>query len=288
MSPEKLPAVIRLPDEARGWKAMDTDHRYKGQELYDYIDGGGELYLSYGFKLLVSRKYSKPGQPDIILDFFDMGSSRNAFGVFSQSREKIEKDAGQGSEYAAGQMIFWKDCYYISVMSQAETPESKKAVFELAHKVADMIPGEGQLPDIISRLPSRGLISESIRYFRHHAWLNSHYFIADQNILHIHEKTEAVLAKYGKGLSRIVLLLIEYPDEKEAGAAKKDFIKYYLPETAGGRSVRIEDGTFAACELSGALLIAVLNAPSERSALRLIDDVKTGRKKAQNREVNNE
>jgi hypothetical protein len=265
--------VILLPAVANGWKAIPGDHRYQGRQLFDYIDGAGELYISYGFRSLVTRKYLRPGQPDITLDLFDMGSSRNAFGVFSQSREKIEKDAGQGSEYAEGQMIFWKDRYYVSIMGQKETPEVKKAIFELANKIADSVPNEGALPTILGLLPQNGLVPESIRYFRHHVWLNSHYFISDKNILHIGEKTEAVLAKYGRGPKRTVLLLVEYPEEKEVSSAREDFTKNYLPDIAGRRVLRIEDGSWTALGQYHQLLAVVFNAPTEKAALQLIDNI---------------
>jgi hypothetical protein len=271
--------IILLPVIANGWTAVGTDHRYQDRQLYEYIDGAGELYLSYGFKSLVNRKYARPGQPDITLDLFDMGSSRNAFGVFSQSREKIENDAGQGSEYAEGQMIFWKDRYYVSIMSQSETPEVKKAVFELAKKIADSVPDEGALPAILGHLPQNGLVPESVRYFRHHVWLNSHYFISDKNILHISEKTEAVLAKYGSGPKRTVLLLVEYPDEKEVSSAREDFTKNYLPDIAGRRALRIEDGSWTALGQYNLLLAVVFNAPTEKAAMQLIDNIVKDTKK---------
>ncbi|OHD62866.1 MAG: hypothetical protein A2176_06935 [Spirochaetes bacterium RBG_13_51_14] len=278
---------VVAPAEINGWKATG-ERKYRKRQLYDYIDGGAELYLSYGFNSLASRDYTRPGQPDITLDCFDMGSSHNAFGVFSQSREKIEKDAGQGSEYASGQMIFWKDRYYVSIMSQKETAESKRAVFALARSVADAIPNEGPLPAILNLLPKGELAPESVRYFRHHVWLNSHYYISDQNILRINEKTDAVLAKYGRGLRRTVLLLIEYPDDTEVRLAREDFTERYLPEIVGRRAVRIEDGTWTACDSNGRVFVAVFNASTEQAALRLIDAVRKMMIKSQKQEPEHE
>ncbi len=276
---QKNPEASRLaPAESNGWKAAAEDRLFQGRQLYEYIDGGAELYISYGFKYLFSRTYTRPGQPGITLDLFDMGRSQDAFGVFSQSREKIERDAGQGSEYAAGQMIFWKDRYYISIMGQGETVELKKAVFEMAGKISNDIPGEGPLPTIIERLPGKDLVPESVRYFHHYVWLNSHYYIADRNILRINKKTDAILAKYGRGMKRTVLLVVEYADEKEMELARADFMKHFLPDAAGRRAVRIEDGTWTACGSRGRHLAVVFSATAEAKALRLIDDALMDRK----------
>ena len=65
-----------LPDMVEGWNITEEDHIYDRENLYAYINGGAELYLSYGFKQVVNRMYSVPDQPDILLDIFD-GKVRN-------------------------------------------------------------------------------------------------------------------------------------------------------------------------------------------------------------------
>ena len=83
--PEAEPRLSELVPGAVGeWRVEGEDRLYDRQGLYEYIDGGAELYISYGYERLFSRTFSKPGQPSMIVDLFDMGSSRNAFGVFSQ------------------------------------------------------------------------------------------------------------------------------------------------------------------------------------------------------------
>ncbi|MEE9464267.1 MAG: DUF6599 family protein, partial [Candidatus Neomarinimicrobiota bacterium] len=85
------PALAQLmPGTVEDWQTGRADKIYNRENLYEYINGGAELYLSYGFLQMISRTYTKSGKPDIVVDIFDMGSSRNAFGVFSHSREAIE------------------------------------------------------------------------------------------------------------------------------------------------------------------------------------------------------
>ncbi|MFQ6103663.1 MAG: DUF6599 family protein [Candidatus Glassbacteria bacterium] len=265
--------TVALPDSIDGWKVHVKDQTYDRGNLYDYIDGGAELYLSFEFKTLINRTYSLPGQPDIVVDLFDMGSSKDAFGVFSLSRETVDETFGQGSQYTGGLLLFWKNNYFVSILASPETDESKKAVFALAKGIEAAIPGEGPLPDILSLLPQRLLVPESIRYFRHHIWLNSHYFVAAENILNINEKTDAVLAKYGELGKRSVLLLVEYQNDDEARLGYSSFVQHYLPQLAGKPVARIEDGTWTGCRLKGKLLIIVFNAAGEDTALHLIEEV---------------
>jgi len=262
-----------LPEGVRGWTAGEGDRTFDRENLFDYINGGAELYISYGFSKVLSRQYGRPGQPDIIADVFDMATSQNAFGVFSHSRETIDDSFGQGSEYTEGFLLFWKDRYYVSILASPETGESREAVFELARHIEAAIPDEGPLPKVINLLPEDSLITESVRYFHHHVWLNSHYYVADENILQIDENTDAVLAKYGTGGDRRILLVIEYPDDEHARRAYADFEKHYLPEIAGKRAVQIEDGTWTGCWGEGVVLVVVFDAPTENAALSLIEAV---------------
>jgi len=231
---DKVDFFKQLPVEINGWIKSAKDIHYSKDNLYDYIDGGAELYLSYGFTKLWVRKYQKKDQTEIIVDVFDMGSSTNAYGVFSHSRESSSALVGQGSEYAGGLLIFWKGQYYISILAYPENQGARETVFEIGKMIDQSIRKPGKLPAIISSLPTQGLVKESIRYFRHYIWLNSHFYISDKNILNIDKKTEAVLARYkNKGL-QFFLLLVSYPDKNKSRKAFSKFIKSYLPDAKDG------------------------------------------------------
>lgn len=262
-----------LPVSLSGWEITEDDQKYDRNNLYEYINGGAELYISYGFEKALSRIYSRPGQPDIIVDVFDMAASKNAFGVFSFSREIVDDTFGQGSQYTAGLLLFWKDRYYVSVLASPETPDSKKAVYELAAYMDKKIAKEGPLPEILDLLPRESLVEESVRYFFHYIWLNSHYYLADKNILNIDETTEALVAKYARGDRRLILLLVKYPDGEKAALAYDSFARYYLPELAAAPAAQIEDGTWTGCKKRDNLVVIVFNAAEEKEALQLVDAV---------------
>ena len=273
MQNTQSPLVEFLPDKLEGWDIPEKDAVYDRDTLYDYINGGAELYHSYGFKEVISRMYTAPGQPDILLDLFDMGSSQNAYGVFSQSRETIDTMYGQGSQYTQGLLLFWKDRYLVSILATPETEEAKKAVFSLARQIDSAIETEGPLPEMLNLLPQKELVQESIRYFHHYIWLNSHYFVAHDNILFIDEKTDALLAKYGGPEHRYLLLIVKYSTAQEAEMASHNFVKNYLPEPSERDIVKIEDGTWTGYKLIREYLIIVFNASTDEKALSLIEEV---------------
>ena len=263
----------KLPEEIHGWKKSAEDVLYTPENLYKYINGGAELYISYDFKYLSAQKYRKEGSTEdaITVDIFDMGSASNAYGVFSHSRESVDHSISREieSEYAGGLLTFRKGKYYVSILAYPETEEKKKIILALGRHIARSIDEKNPVPPLVSRLPAENLVKESIRYFRHYIWLNSHYFISDQNILNIDKETEAVLAKYkdkGKGEEKskrkrydCFLLLISYPDKVKAEVALKSFLKHYLPDARDGIK-QLEDGRWTGCKRKDNLIIVVLNA----------------------------
>jgi hypothetical protein len=268
--------LTSLPQKVNGWQAAKEDKSYNRKNLYDYIDGGAELYLSYNFRSAASRTYVKEGNSDIVVDIFDMGSCADAYGVFSLARETVDSMFGQGSQYEAGLLQFFKDRFYVSVMGYPETPESKKAIFSLAAKITSSIPHNGALPPVVSVLPTDGLIASSVRYFHNHAWLNSHYFIADKDILHIDSSRAAVMATYDKGNKETqpVLVLTEFKSKKAGEEARKSFLKHYMPDSQNKECIKIENNTWVCCRLIGTTVVAVFEAADKKQAAHMLDEVR--------------
>jgi hypothetical protein len=265
-----------LPNATGGWVASAADRAYTRDTLYDYIDGGAELYLSFGLRSVLSRRYSRPGQPDIVVDIFDMGTSHDAFGVFSLASEAPDTSFGQGSQYLRGLLLFWKDHYFVSVLATAETEESWEAVLSLTRSIEAAIPRDGPIPAIVSLLPPESLVRESIRYFRHHAWQNSHYYISTEDILNIDSGAEAVLAKYGEPGERYVILLVKYPSHEDAKAGHMGFVAHYEMESAEFSVVQVEDGTWTGAGVHGDIVTLVFNAPTEAAVWRLMPGMRHG------------
>jgi hypothetical protein len=273
MSVNHLDFFKKIPQEISGWTKTEKDTIYTKDNLYDYIDGGAELYLSYGFIKLWARKYQKADQPEIIVDIFDMGSSINAYGVFSHSRETPSTLIGQESEYSGGLLIFWKGQYYISILAYPENDLARETVFRIGKKIDEAITKPGEIPDIISTLPPRGLVKESIRYFRHYIWLNSHFYISDKNILNIDKNTEAVLARYKDKNHESLLLLVSYPDKNKANKAYTRFISNYIPNITNGIG-KTSDDRWAGSLLQNRKIWAVLKADNQKAVRAMLDFIK--------------
>ncbi len=261
-----------LPQTLDGW-SVATERTFNDSTLYDYIDGGAELYLSFGFSKVYNRIYSRQNQPDILIDLFYMNSPRDAFGVFSFSVGKEGTDFGVQSQIANGAIIFWKNNYYVSISCYPETNESKATLNKFAQLIDGSILQKGEFPEILKYLPPSSLNKESIRYFRHYIWLNSHMFISNENILNINQNTEAVLARYGDA-DKSILLIVKYPNNSDMSAAKEKFIQSYNHELVAGSIVKMPTGKWCGIESTENFFVAVFNGSDKEAVSSLINQAK--------------
>lgn len=262
--------VHLLPKEIRGWRWDGKDEIYDPQTIFRYIDGMGEVYRAYNFRFVLVRCYDKPDQPRLTVDFFDMGSSEDAFGIFSFEREGNPVGVGQDSDYAVGMLRFWKGRYFVTVMAERETPETKETVLALGKAIAAAISEEGRHPEVLGFLPQKGLLSQSILFFRHPTILNHHFFLADKDILNLSPKVEGVLATYQIDKAKVRLIIVRYPTEKDAVKAQATFGKAYLREGRLKGIVRTENKKWTAARRWGKILAVVFDATTKKQAIALL------------------
>jgi len=262
-----------LPSQIGIWTAEPKDRIYDTETIFSYIDGAGEVYRAYNMRSCLSRRYTSPNAPAIVLDIFDMGTSEDAFGVFTHDRDGRAVDVGQGALYRPGWLSFWKGRFFVSIYIEKETEAAKEAISDLSRVVASLIKDQGPKPGILLKLPPEGLQSRSIRYLHHHTLLNYHFYLADENILNLGQHTDAVLAVYQRSGKRAHLLLVFYPNVEKAAEAHKTLLRHYLPEAKSTRAVLLEDGKWSATGLKNKFLTVVLEADTRPLAENLLREV---------------
>lgn len=255
-----------MPRTVGPW-VSEPDRVYNPETIFQYNDGAGEVYLSYHMKLLVSRRFHKDGRPDIVADLFNMGSSEDAFGVFTRDLDGEDAGIGQGSSYQAGLLTFWKDRYFGSVSAERETAESKDAVLELGRRIATAISKNGPTPRLLAALPPDGLDARHVCYLHDDSTLNAHFYVADKDILQLDRTASAVLAPYATAGGKSFLLVVSYPDEGKAARAFESFSKSYMPGAKRPGIYRTVDKKWTASARAGTVVIVVFNADSDQFAM---------------------
>jgi hypothetical protein len=264
--------MLRLPQEVLGWKTDGPDKVFTRQNIFDYMDGGGEIYLAYDFQQLLAREYAKADAPRIVAEVYQMASSRDAYGIFTHDTDGQPVSLGQLALYSAGLLRFWKDRFFVRLQAEDETPEVKTALMTLGNRIALGIPQDGRKPSLLMALPPQGLIESSVHYFHTPISLNVHYFIDDSNLLNLNAKTEAILARYQQSSEKPYLLIVRYPRPGYAKAAFEQFSMAYLREAPPGDAVfhKLEKGQFAGGRREQRTLLLVFEAGSRESAEKLL------------------
>jgi hypothetical protein len=264
----KMNQEISLPSKVGGWKWDEKEMRYNSKTLFGYIDGTAELYLAYGFQNLRVRRFEKSNQPPLILELYGMASSEDAYGVFSFEHQDEAVGIGQGSEFGGGLLRFWKGKYFVSIYAEGEGVEVESGILKMGRAAANSISATGAVPKLVGYIPGRnlGLVDKSVRYLKSHVLLNQRFFISHQNILNLSCKTEAVLAQYLQDKKKTQLLLIRYPDSKEARDVYQSFMKAYLPDAGGTDRSKTEDGKWTFARQRNEFVIILFGAPKKVDA----------------------
>jgi len=265
--------MLRLPQAVQGWKTDGQDKVFTRQTIFEYMDGGGEIYLAYDFQRLLAREYARDNAPRIVAEVYQTASSRDAYGIFTHDTDGQPVSVGQMALYSAGLLRFWKDRFFVRLQAEDETAEVKTALMALGHQIASEIPQNGRKPSLLMALPPQGLIEPSVHYFHTSVSLNIHYFLDDSNLLNLNAKTEAILARYQQGSDKPHLLIVRYPKPFDAKAAFEQFSKAYLREAPTGNTVlrKVEKGQFAGGRRQESVLLLVFEAGSRESAEKLLE-----------------
>jgi hypothetical protein len=266
-----------LPEQFRGWSTKEEYRVFDRGNIFDYLDGAGEIYLGFNLQHILVRNYARKSDSPIVAEIYKMASSEDAYGIFSQDTDGKRVNIGQGAVYAIGLLRFWKDRFFIRLMAESETDDTKAAVMALGQNIANAISKNGKQPELLTYLPSEGLIKESVRYFHKNVSLNTHYYLADSNLLNLNKRTEAFLARYHMGNHKMYLLIILYANAINAREAYKQFVGIYSKDKPYThltvRVEKIEDDEFVSARLFERAVILVLDAEDRASCEILTGNV---------------
>jgi hypothetical protein len=209
----ELKNLIPSSNEIAGFKISKKPEYYNQENLWDYMNGGAPGYLAYGFKEMVTfGVMNLKNSLEYVIDVYDMGSSLNAFGIYSTERLPSGRDAECGVDSFQSDKIlfFWQDSYYVKIMVYGLTSEKAKSLNFLAQVIAQKIPKKGTRPHLLSIFPEKGKFKKSERYIRRDV-LGQEYF------------TNGYSAEYEKNASKYQIFLICADSLEET---RQDFQKY--------------------------------------------------------------
>lgn len=260
----------------------ETSHRehYVGNELVEYINGGAELYLAYGFKQAYIKEYRNDVGKNLTVEVYEMDRSENSYGVYSFDTDGEHLDIGCEATYAYGLLKFWKGRFFIRIISDSEDEETKNTILFCGTQIADKIHNKGKKPAILSILPAERASIKNVRYFHTNTCLSNFYYLSDENILGLNSETEAVIYEYKVGSQLLRVVLIQYLETEYAEAAYLNFINsYFFDESIQDPDIRItseyigevEGEKYTGIRRSGGSLILVFECDDSNACKKMLD-----------------
>jgi hypothetical protein len=214
-----------IPTSMGKWLAEGKPFTYDRKTVFDYLDGGAEVYLAYGMKNVRALRYTSPGEPSIELSIFEMEEPAGAFGIFTYERLDDEAGIGQESEYGGGMLRFWQGKYFVFVQTELEKPASRDAVLALGRDVASRLGTDASHPYLHGVLPKQGLRPLSERYVLSPLTLKNLESTLNDNLLGLPQHAPAVMGRYGTPGNPERILVVLFPDEKAAQKGITSYLK---------------------------------------------------------------
>ena len=151
--------------EVAGWTQPGEVMIYDADNLWEYINGAAELFVSYGVQSCRTTDLSS-GDLTVTVDLYDMGTPLNAYGVFERegSGESVEvSEATAALVSPPYQALLLKGSTYAKV-NVFEGELTLAAGQELLEALAASLPGESSLPSELQLLPSVGRVPGTEAY----------------------------------------------------------------------------------------------------------------------------
>ncbi|MDP3024440.1 MAG: hypothetical protein Q8O10_02795 [candidate division Zixibacteria bacterium] len=264
-----------LPQKVKDFEKSDKAKSFDRKNLYDYLDGGAELYLAYDFQSLLVQDY-KAGEKSITVEVYLMETSQDAFGLYSLDQEGENIQIGDRANYGSGLLNLWKGNYFVRITDMNGNDQYKEAILQLGKDIESKIEIKGQKPKLLSKLPPEGLIPNSQRFFHKQIVLNNLYFIATENLLNLNESTSAVMGDYLLGKMNLKLLLISYPDSSSAKSSFDNFCTKYLKVSPASKRIiqKVEENKFVGLELEKNYLWITFESKDEKKTGTFLKNVR--------------
>ncbi|MFH0844347.1 MAG: DUF6599 family protein [Pseudomonadota bacterium] len=225
---EALRSLLPLDKESAGWTLSSHPTFFEPESLWNHIDGQAEIYLDYGFKLLVTAEYSSPDDSKSVgIEIYEMETPHHAFGIYAAERSPQDHFIEMGVQGYLGENIlnFWKGRYYIKLMSSQTSADTGEILRKLARVMAGKIKGDYSEPELFAFFPEKDRVRMSERFipknFLGHPFLKNGYRV-----------------DYKGGEGRYQLFLLKHGSPSEADDAFKRFQGFFGSDSSKGSVVK--------------------------------------------------
>ncbi len=226
---KREPLEINLP----GTKPMGDTEFYNSDNLFEKIDGRAPAYQGFNVQELRSRSFALDGADGSFVDVYEfrMDTPVNAFGIFALERDPKGRPLDFAADGYSGEMgyFFRQGAIYVQIIASDQNPKTIELAGAIARNRAKELPADDSGLAGRRKLPSAGLIADTVAYVQENAQGQSAF-------------KDVFQAKYDfDGAKLPFFVMATKPDD--AAKAWKSFMDFcarfgkaeLLPDVAGGK-----------------------------------------------------
>lgn len=201
--------------QIEGMKKKGSPDIYTPDNLYEYINGAADLFLSYDFQRLAALTYEDEQNHSLTIDIYRHSSENNGFGIYSAEKPQQGDFLAIGAEgyYEQGVLNFFNGRFYVKMSGFDLGAKDNIIMTAAAKEIAARLGGKVELPIPVACFPKKGLIKHSVKYiavdFLGHSFLHS-----------------AFAAEYKDGGGEFKVFIIEAADAKGAAGILENYLAF--------------------------------------------------------------
>jgi hypothetical protein len=210
LSGQEIEKLVPSLADLDGWKMTAEPQIFIGDNLFDLIDGGADLYLEYGFDRVISVHYADPSFNNIQVEIYEMVDGPSAYGIFSITQQAAEwsKQYGNLSAVKEEYISFWISKYYVILSWSSRQYLDEPLLAKLANLIEQKIPGDGDYPELLQSFQAMDP-EKKVIFLKGNLALSNFYYFDYKDIFKIQEALACSLGSHNR-------IVIRYPDQQKA------------------------------------------------------------------------
>src|SRR5664279_3752949 len=120
-----------------GWEKASETRVFAAKDLWQYIDGDAEHYISAGVVTTSTSDYKYQGQLEATVDVYTMGDAAGASKILEtgQTKEAKTVQLGDAGIAYAQSIVFRKGKALVRIVAYESNPDAPQALLALAHGI---------------------------------------------------------------------------------------------------------------------------------------------------------
>jgi len=204
------------------WKLKDNTQVYDADNLYDYINGAADNYLSFDFMDLISASYETDPDNYIKVDVYMHKNLNQAYGIYISEKPLNAKQVNVGAQgyEEPGLLNCFTGKYYVKISTHNNSEGIQAVLLNIATDLTQKLNKEPKMPDVLKYFPIDYKIA------------NSESFI-NSNFLGREFLSSAFIAKYAKGKKTFSVFIIASSSDESAKNTLAKYLKVLGQEFSG-------------------------------------------------------